>query len=142
MAGQVNNPSGAVECGVVFCGSLGAVPPLDRRLVIGKLAIGDNPSPIPGARPKASLIPARATPWEKATDFHRRPTACLIPESQSCCAGTNSSSMDITCGIDQRGRGTRLARGRGPMNRAVGARLCLFSQPIPGAFARALPRLV
>jgi len=51
----------------------------DRRLAIGKLAIGDNPSPIPGARPKASLIPARATPWEKATDFHRRPTACLIP---------------------------------------------------------------
>src|SRR2546425_11404441 len=35
--------------------------------------------------------------------------------------------MNVTCGFDQRGRGTPVARGGGPMNRAVGAELCFFS---------------
>src|SRR6266700_4957923 len=35
--------------------------------------------------------------------------------------------MNVTCGIDQRGRGTRVARGGEPMSRAVGARL--YSSP-------------
>ena len=43
-----------------------------------------------------------------------------------------------TCGIDQRGRGTRVTRDGGPMNRAVGARLCYFSH----LFLGRCPRLV
>src|SRR5437667_5108220 len=38
-----------------------------------------------------------------------------------------SNSMNVTCGIDPGGRGTQVARGGRPMNRAVGAPLCFFS---------------
>ena len=37
--------------------------------------------------------------------------------------------MNVTCGIYQGGRGTQVARGGGPMNRAVGAQLQYASSP-------------
>jgi len=49
--------------------------------------------------------------------------------------------MNVTCWIDQHGRGTRVARGGAPMNRAVGARL-YFLAPVPGASPGRRPRLV
>src|SRR5439155_10079278 len=51
---------------------------------------------------------------------------------------TTSNSMNVTCGIDQRVRSARMARGGGPMNRAVGARLCFFWH----LFLGRCPRLV
>ena len=54
----------------------------------------------------------------------------------NCCASTTLNSMNVTFGIDQRRQGTRLARGGGPMNRAVGARQSLLA-PVPGALPQA-----
>src|SRR5882724_4109585 len=51
-----------------------------------------------------------------------------------------TNSMNVACGINQRRRGTRVVRGGGPMNRAVGARL-YFLAPVPGASPGRRPRL-
>jgi len=56
-------------------------------------------------RPRASLIPAQGNALGKSNGFSWK-------------ANGLSHSMNVTCGINQRSRGTLVARGGGPMNRA------------------------